>query len=104
MTFPVWTLLINVAGSVILGFLMRFAVDGAPLPATTRAFLTTGFCGGFTTFSTFSYESVSLVEAGDWMRGSGYVVASVVLSLGGALAGMMAAHALAVARSGAAAG
>jgi CrcB protein len=86
--FPIGTLLINVTGSILLGFLMRYLVDGAPVAVETRALLTTGFCGGYTTFSTFSYETAALIEQGDWRRGSLYVVLSVTLSLVGAFAGI----------------
>jgi len=86
--FPVWTLLINLTGSILLGFLMRYLVDGVHVASTTRALLTTGFCGGCTTFSTFSYETAALIEQGDWRRASTYVALSVGLSLLGAIAGI----------------
>ena len=98
-TFPVWTLVINVAGSFLLGFLMRYLVQGVTVTAETRALLTTGFCGGFTTFSTFSYETMSLVEQGDWRRGALYVGLSVGVSLLGAFAGIGTAREL-IARGG----
>lgn len=94
-SFPVWTLVINVAGSLLLGFIMRYAVDGISLNAQTRALLTTGFCGGFTTFSTFSFETVSLIEQGDWRRAAIYIILSVGACLIGAFAGVGAAQALA---------
>ena len=87
-TFPVWTLVINFTGSILLGFLMRYLIDGAPASAETRALLTAGFCGGYTTFSTFSYETASLIEQGDWGRSALYVSLSVGLSLLGTFAGM----------------
>src|SRR5579871_4865893 len=58
--FPVATLLINVTGSLLLGFLMRYALQSAVIGPESRAMLTTGFCGGYTTFSTFSYETALL--------------------------------------------
>ena len=60
--FPVATLLINVTGSLLLGFVVRYAADSAALSAETRLLLTTGFCGGYTTFSTFSYETARLYD------------------------------------------
>jgi CrcB protein len=54
--------------------------------------LTTGFCGGFTTFSTFSYETARLVEDGEWQRGAVYIGASVALSLAGTFAGFALAR------------
>jgi CrcB protein len=98
-TFPVWTLVVNITGSVLLGFLMRYLADGV-VNAEARALLTVGFCGGYTTFSTFSYETVALVEQGDWRRGALYIGLSVVLSLLGALAGVGLARALIVFRQG----
>lgn len=93
-TFPLGTLLINVSGSILLGFLMRYFMDGVPVSAETRALLTAGFCGGYTTFSTFSFEAVSLMEQGDWSRSAVYVSLSVGLSLLGTFAGMGLARAV----------
>lgn len=74
--FPVATLLINVAGSFLLGWLLRRFGAGAGGPAV-RAALTVGVCGGFTTFSTFSVEVVTLLQAGRPGRALAYVVVSV---------------------------
>lgn len=93
-TFPVWTLVINVSGSILLGFLMRYLVDGVPASPETRALLTAGFCGGYTTFSTFSYETIALIEQGDWQRSALYVTLSVGLSLLGTFAGVAMAREL----------
>ncbi|HVZ47221.1 MAG TPA: fluoride efflux transporter CrcB [Gemmatimonadaceae bacterium] len=89
--FPVATLLVNATGSLVLGFLMRYLLDGASVSAGTRALLTTGFCGGYTTFSTFSYETIALIDRGDLRRAAVYVSLSVALSLGGVAAGIGAA-------------
>jgi fluoride exporter len=86
-TFPVGTLLINITGSLILAFIFRYAA-GSSLSPEVRALLTTGFCGGYTTFSTFSWETVRLIEDGDYVRASWYIGLSVVLSLAGAFAGI----------------
>jgi CrcB protein len=85
--FPLGTLLINVTGSLLLGFIFRYAAGGSMSPEV-RALLTTGFCGGYTTFSTFSWESVRLIEDGDYVRASWYIGLSVVLSLAGAFIGI----------------
>ncbi len=98
--FPVWTLVINVTGSILLGFLMRYFIDGVPVAVEARAFLTAGFCGGYTTFSTFSYETVALIEQGDWRRASMYVLASVTLSLAGVFAGIGLARGVIVMQRG----
>jgi len=93
-TFPVWTFVVNLTGYILLGFLMRYLVEGMPVTAETRALLTTGFCGGYTTFSTFSYETITLVEHGDWRRAALYVALSVGLSLAGSFGGVILAREL----------
>jgi CrcB protein len=89
-TFPVSTLLINVVGSFLLGFLMRWLLGTAASPEL-RAALTIGFCGGFTTFSTFSYETARLMESGSWARAGTYVALSVLGSLLATFAGFVVA-------------
>jgi CrcB protein len=85
--FPWATLLINIAGSICLGFIYRY-FDFAAAPQV-RAFAGIGFCGGFTTFSTFSYDAVGLLQAGDYARASVYIVASVGCCLIGTICGIM---------------
>ena len=97
-TFPWGTLVINVTGSLLLGFLMRYAFASPAANAELRLLLTTGFCGGFTTFSTFSYETIALMEDGDYRRATIYVLASVVLSLVATFLGIMAANTVLEAR------
>ena len=97
--FPVGTLIVNITGSLALGFLLRYALGSTSVSAETRALLTTGFCGGYTTFSTFSYETVKLIEDGDYRRAATYVIASVVLSLVATFLGIIAANELLAARS-----
>ena len=99
-TFPVATWIINVTGSILLGFLMRYGLERSTAGPEVRLLLTTGFCGGYTTFSTFSYETARLIEDGDWRQGAAYVVASVVVSLLGTFVGFAIARALAAAAHG----
>jgi CrcB protein len=100
LAFPVGTLVINVTGSMLLGFLMRIALDTTAVTPVMRALLTTGFCGGYTTFSTFSYETLDLLREGLYARASVYVASSVALGLVGTFAGFAAAHGiLALARA-----
>lgn len=93
-TFPVGTLIINISGSFLLGFFLRAATAAPGFSPELRLALTTGFCGGYTTFSTFSYETFTLIEAGEWRRASVYVALSVVLSLLAAIAGVILARQL----------
>lgn len=93
-TFPIATLLINVSGSILLGFLMRYGLESATASPEIRLLLTTGFCGGYTTFSTFSYETARLLEDGEWSRGATYIAASVIVSLIGTFIGFALARAL----------
>lgn len=92
--FPWGTLVINVTGSLLLGFLMRYAFASPGANAELRLLLVTGFCGGYTTFSTFSYETAQLLEDGEYARGAMYVGASVALALIGTFLGFAAANRL----------
>jgi fluoride exporter len=91
-TFPAGTLLINISGSFLLGTITRCAIDTPTLTPELRALLTIGLCGGFTTFSSFSYETVALLEDGEWTRAGLYVAASVLLSLLATLLGFALAR------------
>jgi CrcB protein len=97
-TFPAGTLLVNISGSFLLGALLRYAIDTPTLSPEVRALLTIGFCGGYTTFSTFSYETVALLEDGEWTRAGLYVGASVLLSLVGTFLGFAVAREVIVLR------
>ena len=71
--FPSGTLAVNLAGSLLLGFLMRYAMGSTVLSPETRAGLTIGFCGAFTTMSTFSYESTRLLADGEYWPAALYI-------------------------------
>ena len=92
--FPWGTLIINVTGSLLLGFLMRYAFASPAANAELRLLLTTGFCGGYTTFSTYSYETAMLLEDGQYERAATYVVANVVTALGATFCGFLLAREL----------
>lgn len=79
--FPYGTLLVNVAGSFIIGVLMELMARKWQVPLETRAFLVTGFLGGFTTFSAFSFDVLKLAETGQFLTALVYVLLSVGLSL-----------------------
>jgi CrcB protein len=97
-TFPVGTLVINIGGSFLLGFILRSAVGSPTLSPELRAFLTVGFCGGYTTFSAFSYETVALAEDGQWSRAALYVALSVGLSVAATMLGIAAGRELVLVR------
>lgn len=83
-SFPFSTLAINVLGSFLLGFVVGLL----PPVHTGRLLFGTGFCGGFTTFSAFSGDVVTLLERGEHFRASAYIAATVALSLIGMLTGI----------------
>ena len=85
--FPVSTLLINVAGSFLIGLLARL-FDAPDQNQVLRAALTVGICGGFTTFSTFSAETVTLLQQGKAGRAALYVTVSLVLGVLATFAGL----------------
>lgn len=92
--FPWGTLLINVIGSFVLGFYLTLVTERFIGRPTTRLFLATGFLGAFTTFSTFSYEVVRLLEGGAAVAALAYATGSLVLGLAAGVVGVLCAHAL----------
>ena len=97
-TFPIGTLVVNITGSFLLGAILRYGIDTPSLSPELRAMLTIGFCGGYTTFSTFSYETIALMEDGEWTRAAAYLTLSVLLSLAATFLGLVAARELVVVR------
>ena len=81
-SWPLATLLVNVLGCFVLSLVNETVLRGLPLRPSLRLLLTTGFCGGFTTYSTFNFETVSLVEQRSWLSGIGYASTTIVLCLG----------------------
>lgn len=90
-TFPWATLAINVAGSFVIGWFMRWAEAGDSSPQL-RAFIAIGLCGGFTTFSTFAAENLALLQEGHALRAAAHAVLSLVLTVGAAWLGYLAAR------------
>lgn len=85
--FPVSTLLINFSGSFLIGIISELSLQTTLLHPDLTLLLTTGICGGFTTFSTFSLETSRLLEDGRMNAGIGYAAASVLLCLIGVTMG-----------------
>lgn len=86
--YPYGTLFVNIVGSFLMGVLIEtIALRWSPSPEL-RVLLVTGFLGGFTTFSAFSLDVALLVEKGETLSAAGYVLMSVVLSIGGLFAGL----------------
>jgi CrcB protein len=86
-SFPYGTLLVNVVGSLLIGLFARMFMS-PDANVVTRAALTVGFCGGFTTFSTYSAELILLLEQGRTLRALVYMLGSTSLALVATLAGL----------------
>jgi CrcB protein len=80
-TFPLGTFLVNISGSILIGLLWGLSIRSAALTENWKLVLMTGLCGGFTTFSAFSQESISLLRDGKTNLFFLYVLGSVVLGL-----------------------
>ena len=95
-TFPWGTLIVNIAGCTFIGFFAAFTgPDGRVLVSPTiRQFVMVGICGGYTTFSSFSLETLNLMRDGQWMRAGGNVVGSVLFCMVGVWLGYAAATAI----------
>lgn len=85
--FAFGTLAVNVVGCILIGVIALHVLN-MQTDVMERAALITGFCGGFTTFSTFSYETIGLVTGGEWLKAGLYVFSSVAACLVGTAIGM----------------
>jgi CrcB protein len=92
--FPYGTLAINIAGSIIVGFFIVWTTERVLLDPRWRLLVVVGFCGSFTTFSSYAFESMAYFEQGQWGLMLANVLGNNLLCLGGALAGMALARAL----------
>jgi len=86
--FPYGTFVINITGSFVIGFFLAFAQDRVSLSPYWRLFFAVGFVGGYTTFSTFEYESISLLQNGEMLLGATYMIGSVVIGAIAAIGGI----------------
>jgi CrcB protein len=92
--FPAGTLVVNVTGSLIIGLLLVLLTERLAAPPAWRLLLVVGFLGGYTTFSSYTFEALALLEAGAWARGAWYVLGSNGLGLAACYAGMVVARLL----------
>jgi len=93
-SFPYGTMLINVTGSFILGLFLVWSTERALPDPRWRLLVAIGFCGSYTTFSSYAFESFSLFEQGHYFLFASNVVLSNVLCLAGVLAGAMIARSI----------
>jgi CrcB protein len=92
--FPYGTLLINVLGSLVVGFFVIWTTERVLVDPRWRLLVVVGFCGAFTTFSSFAFETISLFEGGQWLLMTANVLTSNLLCLAAALGGMALARVL----------
>lgn len=92
-SIPIGTLLVNIIGAVLIGFILEISKK-SNMSAEVKTFLTTGIMGGLTTFSTFSYETVTLISEGSIAMGGLNAALNLFLSLIGVTVGIMAAKAI----------
>ena len=92
--FPYGTLIINVSGSFILGFFITLVTQRVLVSAEWRAFVAVGLLGGFTTFSSFSVETLNLLQTGRWLAAAANLGGNVCLGLVGAYLGVILARAI----------
>jgi CrcB protein len=90
--FPYSTLLINIAGSFLLGMIMAMSLKSESMGEGTKLFLATGICGGFTTFSTFSFENITLLQQGRYNLAFIYILASMLAGIFAAWLGFKLFH------------
>jgi CrcB protein len=93
-TFPYGTLLINLSGCFLLGLIGQFTLNRLVIPADWRVAIAVGFFGGYTTFSSFGWETAKMLEDGEWMRAASYVAASVLAGILLSFAGIRLANRL----------
>lgn len=87
-SFPYGTMLVNIAGCFIIGIIYALSTDGGVTPEA-RLLLATGFCGGFTTFSSFSYESITLLQDGQFLYAFAYSGLSLLIGFAATFLGIV---------------
>lgn len=93
-SLPWGTLIINVSGSFVLGFFMAWTTERVMVDPRWRALIAVGFCGAYTTFSSYSFETFSLFEQGHYSLAAGNFAANNLLALAGVVAGAVLARSI----------
>jgi CrcB protein len=93
-SLPIGTLLINISGSLVLGFFLVWTGERVLADPRWRLLVAVGFCGGYTTYSSYAYETFALLEQGQWLASIGNIVLTNVLCLLGTAAGAALARLL----------
>ena len=92
--FPYGTMIVNLVGAFVIGLVQQVGSDALLIPDNVRIFLTTGMMGGLTTYSTFSYETVRLMETGAWTEAWANIIVTTAVSIGLCFLGMAAGRLL----------
>jgi fluoride exporter len=90
--FPYGTLIINLTGSFIVGWFMIWTTERVLVDPRWRLLVVVGFCGGFTTFSSYAFESMAYLEQGQWLLMTTNILANNLLCMAAAIAGMALAR------------
>jgi len=88
-SIPLGTLSVNIIGCFLIGIIYALADRGNILSPAMRLFLATGFCGGYTTFSSFAYENISLMREGDFFYTGLYIMLSIVIGFAAVYLGIL---------------
>lgn len=91
---PMGTLIVNILGGLLIGFIMELSLSTDIISPDLRLFLTTGILGGLTTFSTFSYETINLLNSGAYIWGIINIILNILLSLIGVVIGKILCNAI----------
>jgi fluoride exporter len=98
--FPYGTFIVNVTGSFLIGLIQQVGLSTLAIPETARLVLTIGVMGGFTTYSSFSYETIRLIEEGSWLQAGVNVVLTTGVCLGVCTLGLVLGRVLVGGRGG----
>lgn len=90
--FPLGTFTVNILGSLLMGVIIEYLVKTMPHSLELRAFLVVGILGGFTTFSAYSLEAITLIENGSYNIAATYIIGSVLLSIVAVFVGLLCAR------------